>query len=198
MEDYLAHIAEDGRTQTVQEHLEGTARLAACFADAFSSREYGYFVGMAHDIGKCTLGFQRRLQGGPIVDHSSAGAKACFDVGKLFSALCVAGHHGGMADFGNPTTDSCDDATFAGRIKKCIETPPLTAWRNVLPPCPEEPFEQDWFARSLWCRMLYSCLVDADFLDTERFMSPKTVARGGYESLETLAVRLEDFLKKWD
>lgn len=39
----------------------------------------------------------------------------------------------------------------------------------------------------LWMRMLFSCLVDADFLDTEKFFSPdKSARRGGYPSLTEL------------
>lgn len=55
---YLAHIADDGREQTVCAHLQGTAQLAAEFAAAFGAETDGRFAGLLHDIGKYTAGFQ--------------------------------------------------------------------------------------------------------------------------------------------
>ena len=75
---YLAHIADDRREQTVAEHLQGTADLAARFAAAFGAEADGRFAGLLHDIGKYTPGFQKRLHGGPPVDHSTAGAREAF------------------------------------------------------------------------------------------------------------------------
>ena len=74
---YLAHLTEDGRTQTILEHLKGTASLCSAFAAAFDAEAQGHLAGMAHDIGKYSAAFQRRLHGGPKVDHASAGAFEC-------------------------------------------------------------------------------------------------------------------------
>ena len=75
----LAHISEDGqRTQTVAEHLDGTARRSASFAAAFGAEQDGYYTGTLHDIGKYSAAFQRRLHGGERVDHSTAGAQVAF------------------------------------------------------------------------------------------------------------------------
>ena len=60
---YLAHIAADGREQTVQAHLEGTAVLAAQFARPFGAEGQAELAGLAHDLGKYSAAFQRRLQG---------------------------------------------------------------------------------------------------------------------------------------
>lgn len=57
------------------------------------------------------------------------------------------------------------------------------------------PHMRDMFSQSLWTRMLYSCLVDADYLDTESFMS--TVNRPEYDSLPELLRRLNDYIKPW-
>lgn len=61
---YIAHIREDGTEQTVQEHLRGTSERCARFASAFGEEERGRMLGYAHDIGKCSDEFQKRLQGG--------------------------------------------------------------------------------------------------------------------------------------
>ena len=62
---YLAHLTKDGRTQTILEHLKGTASLCSAFAAAFDAEAQGQLAGMAHDIGKYSAAFQRRLHGGP-------------------------------------------------------------------------------------------------------------------------------------
>ena len=65
---YLAHLTEDGRTQTILEHLKGTASLCSAFAAAFDAEAQGHLAGMAHDIGKYSAAFQRRLPGGCFCD----------------------------------------------------------------------------------------------------------------------------------
>ena len=77
--EYYAHVSNDGlRYQTVAEHLKGTASLCRAFAAVFDAGEYGELAGLAHDMGKCTEGFQNRLlHDGPKVDHATAGALCC-------------------------------------------------------------------------------------------------------------------------
>ena len=49
----LAHISEDGtRTQTVYDHLAGTARLAGSFAAPFGAQSEAEFAAWLHDVGK--------------------------------------------------------------------------------------------------------------------------------------------------
>ena len=65
----LAHISEDGtRTQTVYDHLAGTARLAGSFATPFGAQSEAEFAAWLHDVGKYSDAFQLRLKGGPKVD----------------------------------------------------------------------------------------------------------------------------------
>lgn len=111
--EYCAHISDDGRRQTVAEHLTGTAALCRAFAGAFGAEAEGELMGLAHDIGKCTDSFQKRLlEDGPIVDHATAGAVACAQLLRTCAAACVAGHHSGLPDLGNPRTDRAGDATL--------------------------------------------------------------------------------------
>ena len=79
---YLAHIAGDGRKQTAAEHLNGTAERCALFAAPFGAEELGRLAGLSHDLGKYSMEFQRRLAGGPKVDHATAGAFACWRMGQ--------------------------------------------------------------------------------------------------------------------
>ena len=79
-DEYIAHKTEDGRLQSVKDHLQGTAALCASFASRFGAKEAGRLCGLAHDIGKYSDGFQNRiLNEGKKVDHalqepSNAGA----------------------------------------------------------------------------------------------------------------------------
>ena len=109
---FLAHIAEDGREQTVFEHL------AAEFSRPFGGEAQGLLAGTAHDIGKYSAAFQRRLTGDSRrVDHATAGAFECMGRGQPFAAFAVAGHHGGLPD-GGGRGDGPEAATFWGRIKR--------------------------------------------------------------------------------
>ncbi|CUM68804.1 CRISPR-associated endonuclease Cas3-HD [Faecalibacterium prausnitzii] len=189
MEKALAHISEDGtRTQTVYEHLSGTARLAGAFAAPFGAKEEAEYAAWLHDIGKYSAAFQQRLAGGAATDHSTAGAqeamKGCTP--HVQAAFAVAGHHTGLPDGGNKRAADSADGTLFGRLKKPVE--PYDGWREVTLPQSAPP---DWANRdpldfAFFTRMLYSCLVDADFIDTETFMNGQAAPRGNSTALSFL------------
>lgn len=202
---YYAHVREnsDGNKeyQTVAEHLIGTAKLCCNFAAAFGAEVDGHLAGLTHDIGKCTEEFQNRLlNDGPVVDHATAGAMACAMQGNRYVAACVAGHHGGLQDFGNMRTARRDDGTFYGRLLKgreegCLEH---CGESGVALPMAAISAAQglNTLQASFWTRMLYSCLVDADFLDTERFMNGER-DRGGCDDMAALLARLRAYIEPW-
>lgn len=185
--EYLAHIAEDGRTQTVAEHLQGTAALAAEFASGFGAEEDARLAGLLHDVGKYTKEFQNRLRGGAVVDHATAGAKEAFARRNLHAALAIAGHHGGIPDFGNARGDTEDAPTLCGRLKRQLPAPDAV-WTQACAPLPKTPPQgpTENLPGSFYVRMLYSCLVDADFQDTQNFMNGQKAPRGEHAPLETL------------
>lgn len=196
---YLAHIAGDGRKQTAAEHLNGTAERCALFAAPFGAEELGRLAGLSHDLGKYSMEFQRRLAGGPKVDHATAGAFACWRMGQPLAAFAAAGHHGGLPD-GGTQGDSPDAGTFLGRMKRAERggLPDCSAWTEEIalpspapPPCGTEPLSQMFFTR-----MLFSCLTDADFLDTEAFMdgSPRPEHPA---PLDDLWERLQRHISGW-
>ena len=120
MERY-AHISEDGeRFQTIKDHLENTACLAGNFASSFGAENSAMLAGMLHDIGKYSDAFQRRLQEGAKVDHSTAGAQEARKRGNIPVAFAIAGHHSGIPDGGN-RTDTATVRTLFGRFKRQLE-----------------------------------------------------------------------------
>ena len=200
---YLAHLAKDGRKQTVQEHLRGTAEKCSDFAGSFGAEKQGELAGLTHDAGKSTDGFQRRiLQDGPRVDHSTAGAFECMKRGQLFAAFAVAGHHGGLPD-GGGRGDGPDAGTFFGRIKRAAEggLENYDAWQEglTLPDVavPPDYATKDRLAGMFFTRMLFSCLVDADYADTAAFMDGRPPRFENADGMETLWARLQAYISAW-
>ena len=195
---FLAHISADGtREQTVQEHLLGTADLAAQFARPFHAEEQARLAGLLHDIGKYTAGFQRRLHGGQKVDHSTAGMQQALALRQPAAAFAIAGHHGGLPDGGAKTDDACT-ATLLGRNKRPLPED-CSHWRQELqlPPATRPPqLPQDNLSESFYIRMLFSCLVDADYQDTQNFMEGPP-PRGGYSTPAALLEKLQQYIQPW-
>ncbi|MDY7001870.1 MAG: CRISPR-associated endonuclease Cas3'', partial [Thermodesulfobacteriota bacterium] len=203
---YYAHSLEgrpENKWQPLKEHLQNVAELAAKFAGAFGTEKWAYAAGLWHDLGKYSKEFQSYIikaqdpdysQRGP--DHSSAGAQMAVDLagkngpGKLL-AYAIAGHHAGLPN-GKDNEVSC----LAKRLEKRV--PDYSAFpdalRDIQLPA-TLPFPQDMsrigFQVSFFTRMLFSCLVDADFLDTEGFMDPKKSSwRQGGPGLDILFEKL--------
>lgn len=202
---YLAHISEDGtRRQTVKEHLEKTAKLSKQFASEFGYGDWGYCCGMLHDIGKYSEKFQKRIMGcEEKVDHATAGAQLCKEKGGFYTAIayCIAGHHAGLPDTGG-RTDTGARATFNGRMKKSVEEYRSYKEEIQIPeistPFFTLPSKVDGtFSVGFMIRMLYSCLVDADYLDTEQFMRDGNTQRENRIDMEELWTKLYEYVEKW-
>ena len=197
---YLAHLTEDGRTQTILEHLKGTASLCSAFAAAFDAEAQGQLAGMAHDIGKYSAAFQRRLHGGPKVDHASAGAFECLKAQQLAAAFAISGHHGGLPD-GGSRGDAAGTGTFWGRINRASQgrLEDYHAWQSEfsLPHANTPAFAGTRLEGMFFTRMLFSCLVDADYTDTGAFMDNSPYLPASSSSMEELWRRLETYVSGW-
>ena len=168
--------------QPLDEHLQNVANLAADFAKPFGGEAWARAAGLLHDVGKGTLPWQaylrkanqivdelaKHFQGR--VDHKHVGAREAVELaeqaGKLL-AYCIAGHHGGM-----PNWDDTEE--WALRSKLNDQQPPFERVTGT-PAMPERlPIILDpkrcGFQIQFFARMLFSCLVDADYLDTARAM----------------------------
>ena len=209
---HFAHTLEGSppeNWQRLEDHLQGVAELARSFADDFGAGDWGYVAGYWHDLGKYSKEFQKYLlaandadahietrQGR--VDHSSAGAQQAFqqskNEGKLL-AYVIAGHHAGLPN-GKDNEGTCLTRRLEKTIPSCDASPD---WLLRLAVSKGLAFTRDErrfsFQLSFFTRMIYSCLVDADFLDTERFMDEeKSRWRQGYPSLDILHAKLQTHL----
>ena len=188
----------------LSEHLHGTGMRAAGFLDAVGGADFGRVAGLLHDLGKYTQEFQARLSGGQRINHSTAGAKVAVDLygkhlGKML-AYCIAGHHAGLANGvnGEQTT------TLEARLEETVPPPdPIWEQEIALPahlPSPRlRPRDRDTagFCAAFFIRMLFSALVDADYLDTEDYfagLEGGTKPRGQHPALDELRERLNAYL----
>ena len=109
------------------------------------------------------------------MDHSTFGARLAKDnTGRLGLILSyvIAGHHGGLPDGGNQETE-LHFRLKNNKIPKDIELLPEVNVKDDLVLPFKLSQERSMFSLSLFTRMIFSCLVDADFLDTEAFCSPE-------------------------
>ncbi|WP_283120303.1 CRISPR-associated helicase Cas3' [Neisseria elongata] len=119
------------------------------------------------------------------IPHSTAGAKYAVErlnpfFGHLLAYL-IAGHHAGLADW-------YDNGSLKHRLQQAdneLEASLSGLAESGLPkdffPLSDDDLMRDFFAfweegakleeLHIWLRFLFSCLVDADFLDTEAFMN---------------------------
>ena len=206
--EYVTHRRADGSYQELQEHLQGVAARASAFAEGFGAEKHARRTGMLHDIGKYSPAAQQRQRDPEHtakIDHATAGAQEARRLGDIAGAFAIAGHHGGLPDPG--TRMSADASTLFARLNK-----PLTGeldpsnWRSEQAPITGDalpvwfrqvPRPRMGFVNAMYTRMLFSCLVDADYLDTEAFMTCEKVERDGGETLPVLLGKLRSYVEPW-
>ena len=193
----IAHIVDE-HEQSILDHLENVALLMSKFCEYYNIpnidiREYSYNVGLAHDIGKYSEVFQRKIRNNLNikVDHSTAGARELCKYRMPEAAFAVAGHHGGLPN-GNDYTEH----NLLVRIKnRKLEN--YDVYKNEINLKSLKGPEFTNFDMSFFIRMLFSSLVDADFLDTENFMSLGEIERKEYDSIEFLYQKTMQYIEKW-
>jgi len=215
--EYVAHVKqnENGEwiTHSLEEHLFAVEKLAILLSKGVSP-DWVALAGRWHDLGKyrkrfqdyirLQSGFEREnahIENGTRAPHSTAGAIHAEQTlppgfGHIIAYL-VAGHHAGLPDWygGRGSLEyRLNDAVAEYReaIGEKISPEILQGECPELPPVARLPE-----AISLWIRILFSCLVDADFLDTELFMQPeKAKHRIKNISLDTLQNRFTSAMEK--
>lgn len=207
---FIAHARQDEQGNWLEahfldDHLRSVANLAAEFSANFASEGWGRTSGQWHDLGKYQNAFQHYIrektgferenahveQGANRVTHSTAGAIHAVErfgpvVGHIIAYL-ISGHHAGLPDWDGGQGSlkyRLEDGKEEYQDSLCNQIPDdlLAGTTPVLPPA-----AKSVESIALWIRMLFSSLVDADFLDTEAYMSPeRSVHRSPVQSLENL------------
>lgn len=191
--ELLAHISDDMRLQTMQEHEDGVADLCSAFITRTLGPNWsdlGSLLGHTHDLGKKNVDWQRYLrrargleEGTPIsVPHSATGALLAQNAlpKRLarITSYCISSHHRGLYDYQNlhnrlwsaeehriyssicsqPLKSSAKDEPWAIKLEEQLKslTESLEGRKDL----------------QMLIRMIFSCLVDADARDTERFFEP--------------------------
>ncbi len=207
---YISHVKKDitGEKyifQSNEEHLDGVAKLAESFASEFGMGSWGRVLGLLHDKGKERKVFQDyiRHNSGYAPDiqcpsehnHAYVGgllAKNIYRKGAE-SLLCnqIMSHHTGLHDYFEIEKSLCDDIPPEVSLnfdKIQLNQPPF----SFSPINGSKGMTSD--ANHL-SRMLFSCLVDADYLDTEIFMDEESARKRINEiKLESLLPLLETYV----
>lgn len=213
----IAHAAQnpDGSWRDPHDlasHLAGVAALAACHARAFGAEDWAHVAGLWHDLGKYRPRFQhyiRKVSGfdaeahikGEVgkAPHSTAGAMLACDrfgaAGRVLAYL-IAGHHAGLYDWFGSLEARLDSADSRDELNEALaEHPPAAILDHgtFVPDLRAIPGGKEGFA--LWVRILFSCLVDADFLDTEAYMDTgKAEQRRNWPDVQTLLEQFDSFM----
>jgi CRISPR-associated endonuclease/helicase Cas3 len=212
----IAHIKknDDGwaEPQTLDEHLRGTAELAEHFAASLGAGQWGRVLGLCHDTGKARGEWQQYIRTSSgydeeasleikkgKMDHSGPGARLVEEslgcgMGRILS-YCIAGHHAGLPDWTGA------QSSLAFRLEHASTGEIPDKYRELLannkPGVPPWKLDPNGLDMSLLIRMLFSCLVDADFLDTEAYMeSEKAQLRGNYLSMPELLKRFDAYMRE--
>ena len=219
--NYIAHVSKDEGSpgkepHGLEDHLYKVARLARSSIRCPHSARWAELSGLWHDLGKYQAGFQKYIRensgyeaenahlenvSSKRIPHSTAGAvHAIKTLGPGYGhilAYLIAGHHAGLPDWLggkgslNYRLEHRGEKEYIDSLKSPVPEDILQTEPIELPAA----IKNDPMALSLWMRMLFSALVDADFLDTERYMNPEQASqRSMFPSIETLRQSYDQYM----
>lgn len=183
LDTYYAHSANGaGQRHLLAEHLTSVGRIAADFAANFPWAAEAKLAGVLHDLGKYGDLFQARLRGEESgLDHWSQGAWfALLEYRAVAACLAIQGHHVGLQAADHQSLGKLNPSKLktAHPLKLRLSDDDIERLKSRLQqdgvnvPVPERIAitvneARNTISAMLDVRMLFSCLVDADFLDTE-------------------------------
>ncbi len=197
-----AHSLKDRPTsewESLSAHSIAVANAARRSAEVFGWGMAAYAAGLLHDIGKASTTFQDYIASPPSgrkgPDHSTAGAREALRLYGVFPgrllAYVIAGHHAGLSDH-----EPLGERLATNAIEDCQgwtdHIAGVPSRPSLMPSGPFKVNQRQGYSIAFLARMLFSCLVDADFIETERFYG--SVPRGQFTQLDTLQARLVAFL----
>jgi CRISPR-associated endonuclease/helicase Cas3 len=192
--EFAAHTPQSptGEWHSLKEHLYAVASDTEEKANKLQAGRLGYYAGLWHDLGKYNPKFQDFLQKAHIanlnktkftakkVPHAIYGAFLsndfnCTPTAKLTLEFIIAGHHSGLAnknDLKSAVNDPLKRSDFAVVKSKAETELGELKPKEILDSYPKS-FRGERIAEELFIRLLFSCLIDADRLDTELFANPE-------------------------
>ena len=188
MTQYFAHSANKAGSQwePLKEHIDCVAKRATEYADAFGAKQEAMIAGLWHDLGKYSDLFTRRLNGEVSgLDHWTPGAIAALHIFRdkaIAAALAIQGHHIGLQEgLGPAIHSSLSNPEMSDRVTITEPDPRVLVDRFLedgfaIPPSPVTShynFKSPPVSAMLDARMLFSALVDADFIETEAHFEGK-------------------------
>ncbi|NJN20767.1 MAG: CRISPR-associated helicase Cas3' [Leptolyngbya sp. RL_3_1] len=190
--EFAAHTPPQARSDDwhpLKAHLSKVARLAGSLAKKFGAAELGYYAGLWHDLGKYNPKFQQYLKQcheAAIADaaslrekvpHASYGAKLAAAQFQPLAPL-IFGHHAGLPQqaYMNNRLAKVDQAVY-GEVIKAAEVEGIDLAIAATAAQKLTAIAQDPYSFELLLRLLFSCLVDADYLDTETHFDPDSASQ---------------------
>ena len=167
----------------LRDHLQNVAHLAKQFAQPLGLAREAELAGLLHDLGKYADRFQARLRDNSIrgINHWAAGTAHAIALKAWAVALASDGHHTGIPALNSSESgrslrqtkgmfvDANSRLELTGNCREDLQELLARFAKDGLQLPPFDPTRiEDKFAEALRARMLFSCLVDADRLDTER------------------------------
>lgn len=211
LEQTYAHSPSNGGWHLLHDHLINVAEQARKMAEPFNLGNPAFWLGLIHDIGKANPVFQeylRNITEGKRVEsepHAIWGASLIYAListgteegnGWERYSLPAMGHHSGIPDRDEAALKMSDflkrreDAIYLTKeyLKSLAEH--VSNMDEVLPDLYIGTHERVVLKEEFTIRMLFSTLVDADYLDTESHFRGKTSElRRKWPELESLARR---------
>lgn len=196
---YIAHSENsNGEEQSMKQHSRGVSELMKTFALADNFVEIYSYCGLLHDIGKYSKEFQNYIRSkGEKEPHAKWGACMARMHQLVNVAFPIMGHHAGLPNRDSllETLDLCArDENRWNQIQQAMKEDDC-----IIPMCDNGSFDKigDVFQKELFVRLLYSALVDADSLDTERHFQQYQYDLRSCKSLD-VDVLLDALNKRFD
>ena len=198
---YWAHSEVNGVKHDLLKHLRETAKFASCFAEPFHMERLAYWAGLWHDLGKYSSEFQAYINDPKHAKrtvHSTTGMLLAHKENADMLGLLIGGHHGGLTSPAGYKARLNETTKESGGLTEVIGVARTEGVDMEL----RQPLKEmlsdagldgsDWSSIDIAIRMVFSCLVDADYLDTEAHFSPDKVnIRGRSATVEYLRRLLE-------
>lgn len=191
---YLAHSANSsGQEHELKKHLLHTTLRAQSYVFEPALQKTVQLAALLHDFGKYLKAFQNYLREGGVrgsVPHARWGALLARGLKAQEVSFAIDGHHAGLPNY----STWAQEHTFASPQAKQQMLDLLAAFKDdtgltetdLTALC--QRISATERQQDVLTRFVFSCLTDADWLDTEEHFSPEITAQRERHALQVEAV----------